>query len=111
MALVVAGVLGRQLVAVTGRTGDIINVWLEEETFKMLVPDTPMVKLVGRKAIGQKLREDNKEIKSRKRYLKYWGEAKVTRFIFDMLGATEAERLVKNRITWEEKTMLGASRR
>ena len=42
-AAVVTGVLGRQLVAVLGRTGDLMNVWPEEETFKMLVPDAPMV--------------------------------------------------------------------
>ena len=58
----VAGVLERQLVAIMERTGDLMNVWPEEEIFKMLVPDVPMVKPLGRKAIGQKLREKNKEI-------------------------------------------------
>ena len=40
---VVTGVLGRQLVAVIGRTGDLMNAWQEEDTFKMLVLDAPMV--------------------------------------------------------------------
>ena len=69
----VAGVLGRQLVVVIGKTKDLMNVWPEEERFKMLVPDTPMVKPLGRKAIRQKLREENNEIKNGKRFPKYWG--------------------------------------
>ena len=103
-ALVVASVLGRQLVAVIGKTGDLINVWLEEETFKMLVLDIPMVKQLERKAIGQKLRKENKEVKNRKRYSRYWRQVKVTGCIFDMVGTAEAERLVKSRIKWEGKT-------
>ena len=102
--MVVAGVLGRQLVGVIGRIGDLMNVWPEEETYKLLVPDALMVKPLVRKAIREKLREENKDIKNGKRYLKYWGQAKVTEFIFDVVGAAEAERLVKNGIKWEGKT-------
>ena len=69
----VVGVLRRQLVAVIRRTRDLMNVWPIEETFKMLVPDAPIVKPLGRKVIRQKLREENKEIKNGKRFLKYWG--------------------------------------
>lgn len=69
-ASVVMGVLGRQLVLVIEKTRDLINIWPEEETFKMLVPDAPIVRLLGRKAIEQKLREENKDIKNRKRFLK-----------------------------------------
>ena len=58
-ASVVVGVLGRQLVAVIEKTGDLMNVWPEEESFKMLVPDALMIEMVGRKAIGQKLTEEN----------------------------------------------------
>ena len=100
----VAEILGRQLVVIIGKTGDLMNVWLEEETFKMLVPDTPMVKLLERKAIGQKLRKENKNIKNGKSFPKYWGQAKVTEFMFDVIEAAEAERLVKNGIKWEGKT-------
>ena len=50
------------------------------------------------------MREENKKIKNRKRFLKYWGQTKVTGFIFDVIGAAEAERLVKNGIKWEGKT-------
>ena len=46
--------------------------WPEEQTFKILIPDAPMVKPIGRKVISQKLLKENKEFKSRKRYLKYW---------------------------------------
>ena len=48
--------LGRQLVAVIGKSRDLMNVWPEEDTYKLLVPDAPIVKPLGRKAIGQKLR-------------------------------------------------------
>ena len=47
----VAGVLERQLVVVIERTGDLIKIWPEEETYKLLVPDALMVKPLGRKAI------------------------------------------------------------
>ena len=95
---VVAGMLGRQLVVVIGKTRHLMNIWPEEDTFKLLAPDAPMVKPLGRKAIGQKLIEENKEIKNGKKYWKYWGQSKVTDFIFDMVGMPEAERLVKNDI-------------
>lgn len=51
--------------------------------------------------MGQKLREENNNIKNEKRYSKYCGQAKVTSFIFDVIGATEAERLIKNGMKWE----------
>ena len=92
------------MVAVIGKTRDLINVWLEQETFKLLALDASMVKPLGRKAIGQKVREENKEIKNGKRYAKYWGQAEITDFNFDVIGAAEAERLVKNRIKWKGKT-------
>ena len=104
LASVVVEVLGRQLVAVLGRTADMMNVWPEENTYKMLVPDAPMIKPLWRKAIGQKLREKNKEIMCGKRFPKYGGQAKVTGFIFNVVGATEEERLVKSAIKWEGKT-------
>ena len=63
--------LERQLVAVIGRTGDLMNVWPEEKTFKLLVTDTAITKPLERKVIGRKLKEENKEIKNGKRYLKY----------------------------------------
>ena len=50
-ALVVAEVLGRQLVAVIGKSGDLMNVYVEEKTSKLLALDAPMVKPLGSKAI------------------------------------------------------------
>ena len=81
-----------------------MNVWLEEETFKMLAPDAPIVKPLGRKTIEHKLREENKGIKNGKRYPKYWGQSKVIGFIFDVVSAAEVERLVREVIKWEGKT-------
>ena len=37
----------------------------------MLVPNAPMIKPLVRKAIGMKLKEENKDIRNRKRYSKY----------------------------------------
>lgn len=102
MSMVVV-VLGRQLVAVIEKTRDVMNVWLGEKTFKMLAPDIPMVKSLERKAIGKKLREENKEIRNGKRYPKYWEQSKVTEFIFNIVEVAEAESLVKNGIKWQGK--------
>ena len=49
--------LEKQLVAVIGKTGDLMNVWPEEETYKILVPDAPIVKPLEREASIQKLRK------------------------------------------------------
>ena len=49
----------RQQIAVIEKLGDLINARLEEEIFKLLAPDTSMLKPMGRKAIGQKLGEEN----------------------------------------------------
>ena len=49
------------------------------------------------------MREENKDIKDGKRFLKYWGQSKVTGFIFDLIGVAEAERLMKQGIRWEGK--------
>ena len=77
--------------AVIGKTEDLMNVKLEEETFKPVAPDALMIKPLKRKAIGQKVREENKWIKNGKRYPKYWEECKVMGFIFDVVVAAEAE--------------------
>ena len=100
---VVARVLGRQLVVVIKKTEDLMNERREEETFKMVASDALMVKPLGRKVIGQKLREENQKIKNIKRYTKYRGQAKVIGFIFDVVRAAEAVRLITNGIKWEGK--------
>ena len=63
--------LGRQLIVVIGKTGNLMNVWPEEETFKLLALDAPIPQLLGRRAITEKLREENNEIKHDNRYIKY----------------------------------------
>lgn len=64
----VVAVLGREWMAVIEMTPDLINVWPEEETCKMMALDAAMPKDLKQKAIGQRLRTENKEIKNRKRY-------------------------------------------
>ena len=73
-----------------------MNVWPEEETFRLLVTDALMVKPLVTKAIGCKLKEENIDIQIRKRYPKYYRQAKVTVIIFNVLGAAKAQRLEKN---------------
>lgn len=102
-APVVAEVLGKQLVAVIEKTVDVMNMWLKEEIYKMVASDALIIKPLSRKAISQKLKEGNQEMKNGKRYLKYWGQAKMTGFIFDVVGTKEVERLVKNEIKWGER--------
>ena len=75
LGLGVAGVLRRKLVMVIRKTGDMMNMWSGEEIFKLLLPDAPMIKSLGRKAIGKKLKKENIEIKKRKRYSKYWRQS------------------------------------
>ena len=61
----------RQLIAVMRKSEDLINMWPKKERFRLLVPDAPIIKPMKRKAIGQKLLEENKDTKSGKKYLKF----------------------------------------
>lgn len=42
-----------------------------------MVSDSPMPTFLGRKVIGAKIKQENKEIKNRKRYPKYQGQLSV----------------------------------
>lgn len=75
--MVVAGVLSTQLIAVMGKLGNLIGVWAKEETCKMLATNPPMLKPLGRKLLEEKLKEENMDIKARKRYLKFPGQKKI----------------------------------
>ncbi|KAF8425268.1 hypothetical protein EV426DRAFT_708895 [Tirmania nivea] len=64
----VAGEVERALVQVYGRSGKILNVWAEGEmTIKMLAPAIPMTIARGRKALAEKLRQENKDLVGGKR--------------------------------------------
>ena len=64
----------------------------------MLASDTPMLKLLGRKAIGHKLKEENKRFKKVKMYAKYKVQSKATGFTFNVVEVAEAEKLVESSI-------------
>lgn len=57
-----------------------------------------------RKALAEKLREENKGLKGGKRMPKAWGAVKATGFTFDAAHAEEAASLVKNGIIWDRKS-------
>ncbi|RPB21967.1 hypothetical protein L211DRAFT_850950 [Terfezia boudieri ATCC MYA-4762] len=102
--LKVAGEVGRMLVQVFGCSGEILNVWVEEgTTVRMIALVVPMTVARGRKALAEKLREENKDIRRAKRMPKAWGGAKVMGFIFDAADSTEVIRLVKTGIMWDGK--------
>lgn len=97
--LVVSGEVGKALVAVFGRTGDILNVWVEDlKSVKLMVLSAPMTVARGRKALAEKIRSENKELKTAKRFPKLWGTAKVTGFTFDAADNEKAKKIIKNGI-------------
>jgi len=90
------------LTAVFRAKGDMLNTWMEDEKIvRMLMPVAPTKVAKGRKDIGRKLREENKEIKTRHRFLKVWEGARVTGLTFDITDHTEAKRLVEKGVMWE----------
>ncbi|RPB27053.1 hypothetical protein L211DRAFT_846604 [Terfezia boudieri ATCC MYA-4762] len=92
------------LIQVFGRTGVILNVWVEEGVaVRLIVPSVPMPAARDRRALAEKLRGENKNIKGGKRMPKAWGEARVTGFTFDAADAAEATMLVKTGIMWDGK--------
>ncbi|KAF8433081.1 hypothetical protein BGX38DRAFT_1276338 [Terfezia claveryi] len=66
--LKVAEEVGRMLVQAFGRSGEILNVWVEEGTaVRMITPAVPMTVARGRRGLAEKLREENKDMKGAKR--------------------------------------------
>jgi len=59
------------LTAVFGAKGDVLNAYMEDEkVVKMLMPAAPLKVARGRKDIGKKLREENKDMKTGYRFPK-----------------------------------------
>ncbi|RPB18830.1 hypothetical protein L211DRAFT_853751 [Terfezia boudieri ATCC MYA-4762] len=102
--LKVAWEVGRMLIQVFGHTEGMLNVWVEEgSAVRLIAPSVPMPVARDRKALAEKLRSENKDIKGGKRMPKAWGEARVTSFMFDAADAAEAAMLVKTGIMWDGK--------
>ena len=90
------------LTAVFGAKGDMLNAWMEDEkTVRMLMPAAPSKVARGRRDIGRKLREENKDMKMGHRFSKIWGAARTTGVTFDVADHTEAKRLVEKGVMWE----------
>ena len=90
------------LTAVFGAKGDMLNAWMEDDkTVRMLMPAAPSKVARGRKDIGKKLREENKEMKSGHRFPKTWGGARTTGLTFDEADHAGAKKLVEKGIMWE----------
>ncbi|RPB18320.1 hypothetical protein L211DRAFT_854230 [Terfezia boudieri ATCC MYA-4762] len=104
--LMVTGGVGKALVAVFGRTGDILNVWLEDKSsVRLMVLSAPMKVSRGRKGLGEAIQEENKEVKLAKRFPKLWGAARVTGFTLDVADNEEAKKMIRNG-TYEERLFI-----
>jgi len=80
----------------------MLNAWMEDDkTVRMLMPAAPSKVARGRKDIGKKLREENKEMKSGHRFPKTWGGARTTGLTFDEADHAGAKKLVEKGIMWE----------
>ncbi|RPB18027.1 hypothetical protein L211DRAFT_854559 [Terfezia boudieri ATCC MYA-4762] len=91
--------VGKALVAVFGRTGDILNVWVEDKrSVKLMAPSAPIKVVRGRKGLAEAIQEENKEIKLAKRFPKLWGTARVMGFTFDVADNKKAKRVIRNGI-------------
>jgi len=90
------------LTAVFGAKGDMLNTWMEDEkVVRMLIPAAPSKVARGRKHIGKKLREENKDIKTGHRFPKTWGGTRTTGLTFDAADHSEAKKLVEKGVMWE----------
>jgi len=90
------------LTAVLGAKGDMLNAWMEDEkVVSMLMPAVPSKVARGRRDIGKKLREENKDMKTGHRFPKLWGGARTTGLTFDVVDHTGAKKLVEKGVMWE----------
>ncbi|RPB23602.1 hypothetical protein L211DRAFT_849592 [Terfezia boudieri ATCC MYA-4762] len=100
----VCGEIGKALMVVFGRTGDILNIWVDDlKSVRLMVPAALMLEARGRKALAEKIRGENKELKTAKRYPKLWGKARVTGFTFDAENIEKAKKIIKLEILWKGK--------
>ena len=87
------------LTAVFGAKEDMLNAWMEDEkVVRMLMPAAPSKVVRGRRDIGKKLREENKDMKTGHRFPKLWGGARTTGLTFNAADHTEAKKLVEKRV-------------
>jgi len=73
----------------------------DEKIVRMLMPAAPLKVARGRKDMGKKLREENKEMRTRHRFSKVGGSARATGMTCDVADQTEAKKMVKKEVMWE----------
>jgi len=74
----------------------MLNAWMgNKKIIRMLIPAAPSKVARGRKDIGKKLREENKDMKTGHRFPKVWGGARTTGLTFDAADHAEAKKLVE----------------
>lgn len=73
----------------------------DEKTVRMLMPAASSKLVRGRRDIGKKLREENKEIKMEHRFPKLWGGARTTGLTFNTADPTDAKKLVEKGVMWK----------
>jgi len=90
------------LTAVFGAKRDMLNIWMEDEKIvRMLMPAAPSKVARGRRDIGKKLREENKDMKPGHQFPKLWGSARTTGLTFDAANNIKAKKLVEKGVMWE----------
>ena len=90
------------LTAVFRGNGDMLNPWMEDEKIvRILMPAAPSKVARGRRDIGKKLREENKDMKSGNHFPNVWGGARTIGLTFDTADHAEVNRLVEKRVMWE----------
>jgi len=90
------------LTAILGAKGDMLNAWMEDEkSVRILMPAALSKVARGRRDIGKKLREENKDMKMGHCFPKVWGGARITGLTFDAADHAEAKRLVEKGVMWE----------
>jgi len=94
--------MSETLTTVFRAKGDMVNCWMEDGlTIRILMPAALLKVVRGRKDMGKKLRQDNKDIKIGHRFSKLWGEATIPGLIFNTANVEEAKRLVASEVVWE----------
>jgi len=90
------------LTAVFGAKGVMLNTCIEDEKIVRMVMPAELSKVArGRRDIGKKLREENKDMKMGHRFPKLWRGARTTGLTFDLADHTEAKKLVEKGVMWE----------
>ncbi|RPB18227.1 hypothetical protein L211DRAFT_854337 [Terfezia boudieri ATCC MYA-4762] len=100
--VVVSEKVGKALVAVFGRTGDILNIWVEnKKSVKLMVLSAPLRTERGQEGLAKAIQEENKKIKLVKRFPKLWEMARIIGFTIDMKDNDKAKRVIRNGIIWD----------